>query len=85
MAENARRHDPDRDENPARSRRDPFSLAADLNRQHEEFAGGPTMADILADLDRYRSSDGPTRDEIVEALHEGRREREEQLDQLWPR
>lgn len=60
-----------------------FSLQAVLDRQFEEFADGPSMADILADLDQYRRPDGPTTDEIVDALHETRQEREDHLGGLW--
>ncbi|MGP4019938.1 hypothetical protein [Saccharopolyspora sp. 5N708] len=60
-----------------------FSLEAYLDRQVELFAAGPTMADILRDMDRFREDDMVTRDDIVNALHEGRREREEQLEDLW--
>lgn len=59
--------------------RDPFSIEAYLDRQRQQFAGGPTMADILADLDQFRQPDGPTSDDIVQALHEERAEREEHL------
>lgn len=48
-------------------------------------AGGPTMSDILDDLDKVRMADGPTTDDIVTALHESRKEREDHLDSLWPR
>ncbi len=40
----------------------------------------PSMKDILRDMDQYRRPDGPTSEEIVEALHEARQERDEQLN-----
>jgi hypothetical protein len=61
-----------------------FSLEAYLNRQVEMFASGPTMADILRDMDQFREDDSlTTREDIVDALHEARRERDEQLEGLW--
>jgi hypothetical protein len=60
-----------------------FSLEAYLDRQVELFASGPTMAEILRDMDRFREDDTITRDDIVDALHEGRQEREEHLEGLW--
>jgi hypothetical protein len=53
----------------------PFSLRANLERRHAELAGGPTMADILADLDRFRRPDGPSHVDVVRILHECRDER----------
>jgi len=52
------------------------SLQAYVDRKAAAIvaAGGPTMADIVGDLDRHRRSDGPTTEDIVNALHEGRRE-----------
>lgn len=46
--------------------------------------GGPTMAEILEDLDKLRGQGSPTTEDIVNALHEGRKEREDHLDSLWP-
>lgn len=61
-------------------RTDPFSLRAQLDRRLAEFAGGPTMAEILADLDQYRR---PSQVDAVALLRESRREREEQLAAIW--
>lgn len=44
----------------------------------------PSMKDILRDMDQYRRPDGPTSEEIVEALHEAREEREEHNDVAAP-
>lgn len=75
--------DPAPGREPPRARRaDPFSLHAYLDRQLEEFADGPTMTDVLRDMDQYRRPDGPTSEEIVEALHEAREERMDQLEGL---
>jgi hypothetical protein len=63
----------------------PFSMRANLARRHAEFEGGPTMAEILADLDRFRRPDGPTRDDIVRTLQESRDERAEQIEATWRR
>lgn len=53
-------------------RSDPFSLQAHLDRQREEFAStGPTMAEILADLDRFRAG-GLAREAIVASIREDR-------------
>ena len=46
-------------------------------------AGGPTMTDILADLDELRGADSPNTHDIVEALHEGRARRLAHLDDTW--
>lgn len=43
------------------------------------------MVEILADLDRYRQADGPTSSDIVQALHEGRDERDDRMDAMWHR
>ena len=53
-----------------------LSLKAYVEREAAAIAaaGGPTMAEILEELDRYRRPDGPTTEDIVNALHEGRRE-----------
>lgn len=40
----------------------------------------PSFEECLRDMDRYRQPDGPTYEEIVEALHEAREERDEQLN-----
>jgi hypothetical protein len=54
-----------------------LSLKACVEREAAAIsaAGRPTMAGILEDLDRYRRPDGPTTEDIVNALREGRRER----------
>lgn len=39
----------------------------------------PSFEECLRHMDQYRQSGGLTTDEIVEALHEARQEREEQL------
>jgi len=39
-------------------------------------ARGPTMAEIVEDLDRYRRPADPTTEDIVNALHEGGCERD---------
>ncbi|WP_236794555.1 hypothetical protein [Amycolatopsis sp. GM8] len=57
----------------------PFDFEAYLDRQRTESAGGPTMAEILDDMDRYRA-DGLPGDLIVESLRASRDERETQLD-----
>ena len=51
-----------------------LSLKAYVEREAAAIAaaGGPTMAEILED--RHRRSDGPTAEDVVKALHEGRRE-----------
>ena len=61
-------------------RTDPFSLRAQLDRRLAEFAGGPTMAEILADLDRYRP---PAPVDAVALLHQCRAERDAQLAAIW--
>ncbi|TNC26436.1 hypothetical protein [Amycolatopsis alkalitolerans] len=66
MADNARRH-----EEPAPRRTDPFSLEAYLERQRAEFADGPTMAEILEDLDRFREG-GIPRETIAATVREDR-------------
>ena len=59
-----------------------FSLLRQLERQFAEFAKGPTMADLFADMDRFRT---PSDESSVEALHAVRRERDERWDELWHR
>jgi len=57
-----------------------LSLAAYLKRQLEDLASRPTMAELLAKADQRRAETGGVRTEdIVSALHEARRERDEQL------
>lgn len=70
-----RRHEHDVPE-PRPPRTDPFSLEAYLARQHAEFAGGPTMAEIIEDMDQYRHPLPPGGETIVESLHAVRDERE---------
>jgi antitoxin FitA len=60
-----------------------LSLTAYLKRELESFASRPTMAEWLDRIDRRRPEDGPTTEEIVEAVHEARQEREDQLAELW--
>ncbi len=62
-----------------------LSLTAYLKRELEKMAAGPTMAEWLARVDRTVPKVDISRDEIVDALHEARRERDEHLDQLWRR
>lgn len=59
-----------------RSPADPFSLQAYLDRQHAEFAGGPTMAEILAKADRLRAG-GVDRELIAEMIRADRGDRAE--------
>lgn len=61
----------------ARANAPGLSLRAYVDREAAALAtaGGPTMADILDELDRYRRPDGPSTRDIVNAIHEGRRER----------
>jgi hypothetical protein len=71
MDDNARRrHEHDAAEPPTR-RADPFSLEAYLERQRAEFADGPTMAEILEEMDQYRA-DGLPGDLIVASIREDR-------------
>lgn len=74
MAENARRHEPRRDEGAGKPRRDPFSLEAYLDREHERLANGPTVAEVLARADRHRSG-GVPRKIIAETIRADREER----------
>lgn len=69
---------PGPDDRPIRANAPGLSLKAYVEREAAAIAvaGGPTMAEILEDLDRHRRSDRPITDVIVNALHEGRRERE---------
>lgn len=78
-------HSPESDELLTRANTPGLSLRNYIERESAAIAvaGGPTMAEILDDLDRYRSVEGPTTDDIVKALHEGRRERDEQIDAWW--
>ena len=62
-----------------------LSLADYVERQFDEMVGGPTMADILREIDERGRPTGLTTDMIVAALHEGRQEREEQLSEIWKR
>ncbi|WP_020672587.1 hypothetical protein [Amycolatopsis nigrescens] len=64
-------------------RRDPFGLEAYLERQAAEFTDGPTMTEILDDMDRYRHPAAPGGESVTDSLHAVRREREEHLDELW--
>lgn len=45
-------HEPGEDSRGPRC--EPFDLQAYLDRQYEGFTSGPTMAEVLDDLDRYR-------------------------------
>lgn len=69
MTENANHHERARPE--PRRWDDPFSLEAYLARQHAEFADGPTMAEIIEDMDRDRSQGLPG-DLIVASIREDR-------------
>jgi hypothetical protein len=53
---------------------DKFTLRAMLERQFAKFEGGPTMEEILADLDRFRSG-GVPRELIAPAIRADREER----------
>ncbi|NKQ52792.1 hypothetical protein HFP15_07845 [Amycolatopsis sp. K13G38] len=53
-------------------RDEPFGLEAYLARRHAEFAGGPTMAEILDDLDRHRDGSRLTTGLIVASVRAGR-------------
>lgn len=59
-----------------------FGLLRQLERQFAEFANGPTMADIAADMDRFRA---PSDESVVDALHAVRAEREAHWDEPWQR
>ncbi|ONI85084.1 hypothetical protein ALI22I_32145 [Saccharothrix sp. ALI-22-I] len=62
---------------------DPFGLHAQFERQWAEFADGPTMADLLTDLDDFRNeAAGP---DVVSALHESRAERDADSAEPWRR
>jgi antitoxin FitA len=63
------------DDRPISANAPSLSLKAYVEREAATIAAtGPTMAEILEGLDRHRRSDGPTTEDIVNALHEGRRE-----------
>jgi hypothetical protein len=88
MSDKARRPEDSRGPEPGRSApnndaADPFRLEAYLERQHAEFADGPSMAEILDDMDRYRQPVTPGGETIVESLHAARGEREQQLSEAW--
>lgn len=74
MTDNARSKPAENPERPPQGSQ-PFSLEAYLARQHAEFADGPTMAEILEDLDRYRSQGLPG-DLIVASIREDRERHE---------
>lgn len=73
------------DDLPTRANAPGLSLKAYVERESAAIAaaGGSTMAEILDELDRHRRPDGPTTEDIVNALHEGRRERDEQIEAWW--
>lgn len=74
MTENARHSGPAPDDVPGA---DLLSLEAYLERQFEQFADGPTMADLLAEADRRRARGmGVDREEIVRIQRELRDEGE---------
>jgi hypothetical protein len=79
MSENAPHH---LDNTPPVAHSEAFSLLRQLERQFAEFANGPTMENILTDMDRYRA---PSDESVVEALHAVRRERDERWDETWQR
>lgn len=79
MNDNTRRKPAENPEPPRGSGNDPFSLEAYLARQHAEFASGPTMAEIIEDMDRYRHPVPAGEETIVEALHAVRGERDARL------
>jgi hypothetical protein len=70
---------------PTRANAPGLSLKAYVEREAAAIvaARGPTMAEILEELDRHRPPDGPTTEDIVNALHESRRERDEQIEAWW--
>ena len=80
-------HGSEPDDLRARANAPGLSLKAYVDREAAALAaaGGPTMAAILDELDQYRRPDGPSTRDIVDALHEGRREREERMDTWWQR
>jgi hypothetical protein len=73
MTENANHHERERPE--PRRPDDPFSLETYLERQWAEFADGPTMAEIIEDMDRYRGQGLPG-ELIVASIREDREDRE---------
>lgn len=79
-------HRPGGDAGPARSGSPTWSLKDYVERELAAIAAadGPTMTQLIEEADRLRRPDGPTTADIVAALHEGRREREEQIDSWWP-
>jgi plasmid stability protein len=59
-----------------------LSLTAYLKRQLEDMASHPTMAELLAKADQRRAeSGGVATEDIVAALHDSRREWDEDR---WP-
>ena len=62
-----------------------LSVADYIERQFEDMAGGPTMAELLRAMDERGRPTGITGEMILTALHEGRQEREEQLSEIWKR
>lgn len=72
MNDNTRRAD-DASDDPHASD-DPLSLEAYLERQHREFANGPSVAEILARADARRSG-GVPRELIAASIREDREER----------
>jgi len=59
-----------------------LSLTAYLKRQLEDMASRPTMGELLARADRRRAdSGGVATEDIVAAVHDSRRERDERQ---WP-
>ena len=69
----------------ARAAAHDMSLAQYLRRELRQLANVPTMADWIADADRWRAQHGGIpRETILEALDESRAERDRQLDEAWP-
>lgn len=56
-----------------------MSLTAYLKRELERLATRATMAEWLVSVEGHRSRTDITTEEIVAAVHEGRRERDEEL------
>ncbi|MQA62026.1 MAG: hypothetical protein GEU86_11100 [Actinophytocola sp.] len=76
MADNARDAEDSRESEPLAGG-EGFGLEAYLERQHAEFANGPTMAELLARADRRRACGmGVSRDSIVRIQRELRDEGE---------
>jgi plasmid stability protein len=68
----------------ARAAAQDLSLAQYLRRELRQLANVPTMADWIADADRWRAQHGGiTREAILSALHESRAERDRHLDDVW--